>query len=70
MRSAAKGDGPFSTVCAAWFARRFSVERDAALEPALCLIWQGLVFGAWLPAGAVVWLFLRRFGTTGRGLDP
>ncbi len=57
-----------STVCAAWFARRFSVERGAALEPALCLIWQGLAFGAWLPAGGLVWLLLKRFGMTGRGL--
>jgi DNA-binding LytR/AlgR family response regulator len=57
-----------TTLCAAWFAHRFSVERDAALEPALCLIWQGLVFGAWLPAGGLAWLLLRHFGTTGRGL--
>ncbi|MGH7019782.1 MAG: hypothetical protein ACREEY_07885 [Brevundimonas sp.] len=56
-----------STVCAAWFAYRFSIERGAALEPLLCLVWQGLVFGAWLPAGGVVWLLLRRFGVTGRG---
>ena len=57
-----------STVCAAWFAYRFSVERDGALEPIVCLIWQGLVFGAWVPAGGLVWFLLKRFGTTGRGL--
>ncbi|MNS09063.1 LytTr DNA-binding domain protein [compost metagenome] len=57
-----------STVCAAWFAYRFSLERGAALAPVLCLVWQGLVFGAWLPAGGLVWLLINRFGATGRGL--
>ncbi|HST91110.1 MAG TPA: hypothetical protein VLJ13_02840, partial [Brevundimonas sp.] len=48
-----------TTVCAAWFLRR-----GGGSEPGVAksLLWQGAVYGLWLPVGALVWLLLRRFG--------
>lgn len=57
-----------TTVCAAWFARRFSAAHGVVLEVPTSLFWQGAVYAAWLPAAGLVWLILRRFGSGPRGL--
>lgn len=57
-----------TTVCAAWFARRFAAERGHVLGVAESLVWQGGVYAAWLPAAGIVWLLLRRYGTGAIGL--
>ena len=57
-----------TTLCASWFAHRTAIARGAPLDAATCLLWQGAVFGAWLPAGLLVWVIIRRFGTGARGL--
>jgi DNA-binding LytR/AlgR family response regulator len=57
-----------TTVSAAWFARRFAAARGEALDIPRSLLWQGAVYAAWLPAAAIVWLILRRFGSGARGV--
>lgn len=57
-----------TTVSAAWFARRFAADRGEALGVASSLLWQGSIYAAWLPAAAIVWRLLRRFGAGARGL--
>ena len=57
-----------TTVCAAWFARRFAAERGIVLDVPTSLAWQGAVYAAWLPAAGLAWLILRRFGAGPRGL--
>jgi DNA-binding LytR/AlgR family response regulator len=57
-----------TSVCAAWFARRFSAERGVALDVAASLLWQGAIYAAWLPAAGLVWAILRRFGAGPPGL--
>lgn len=52
-----------TTVCAAWFARRFAADRGDVVSVVDSLIWQGGVYAAWLPAAGIVWLLLRRYGT-------
>jgi hypothetical protein len=52
-----------TTVCAAWFARRFAEDRGDAVSLIDSLIWQGGIYAAWLPAAGIVWLLLRRYGT-------
>lgn len=51
-----------TTVCAAWFARRLAADRGHAVNVAESLVWQGGIYGAWLPAAGLVWLLLRRYG--------
>jgi hypothetical protein len=48
-----------TTVCAAWFLRRGGGSEPGVAES---LLWQGAVYGLWLPVGTLVWLLLRRFG--------
>lgn len=57
-----------TTVCAAWFARRFAAARHRELGVLESLVWQGGIYAAWLPAAAAVWLLMRRFGTGAIGL--
>jgi DNA-binding LytR/AlgR family response regulator len=57
-----------TTVCAAWFGRRFAAARGETLSVPESLLWQGAVYAAWLPAAGLVWLILRRFGSGPRGL--
>jgi DNA-binding LytR/AlgR family response regulator len=57
-----------STVAAAWFARRFAAARGEPLDFAGSLLWQGAVYGAWLPVAGLVWALLRRFGSGARGV--
>jgi len=57
-----------TTVSAAWFARRFAADRGEALGVAPSLLWQGSIYAAWLPAAAIVWWLLRRFGAGARGV--
>ena len=57
-----------TTLCAAWFGRRFAAARGETLSVPASLLWQGAVYAAWLPAAAIVWLLLRRFGSGARGL--
>lgn len=52
-----------TTVCAAWFARRFAAQENRELGVLDSLIWQGGVYAAWLPAAAAVWLLMRRYGS-------
>ena len=52
-----------TTVCAAWFARRFAADRGDVVSVVDSLAWQGGVYAAWLPAAGIVWLLLRRYGT-------
>ncbi|PHY18961.1 LytTR family DNA-binding domain-containing protein [Caulobacter sp. BP25] len=52
-----------TTLCAAWFARRFAAERGQSLGLADSLIWQGSIYAAWLLAALVVWLLIRWFGS-------
>lgn len=51
-----------TTLCAAWFARRFAANDNRDLGVMDSLIWQGGVYAAWLPAAAIVWLLMRRYG--------
>jgi len=57
-----------TTVCAAWFARRFAAARHRELSVLDSLVWQGGIYAAWLPAAAAVWLLMGRFGTGAIGL--
>jgi PAS domain S-box-containing protein len=57
-----------TTVCAAWFARRFAAGRGDAIGVLDSLVWQGSVYAAWLPAAVAVWLLLRRYGSGAIGL--
>ncbi|MFT4254785.1 MAG: LytTR family DNA-binding domain-containing protein [Caulobacter sp.] len=57
-----------TTVSAAWFARRFAADRGEVLGVVPSMLWQGSIYAAWLPAAAVVWLVLRRFGAGARGV--
>jgi hypothetical protein len=57
-----------TTVCAAWFARRFATGRGDAIGVLDSLVWQGSVYAAWLPAAVAVWLLLRRYGSGAIGL--
>jgi len=57
-----------TTLCASWFAHRSAIARGAPLDIVTCLLWQGAVFGAWLPAGLLAWAVIRRFGSGARGL--
>ena len=57
-----------TTVCAAWFGRRFAAARGETLSVPDSLLWQGAVYAAWLPAAGIVWWGLRRFGSGARGL--
>ncbi len=57
-----------TTVCAAWFARRFAAERGHEIGLLASLTWQGGVYAAWLPVAGLVWLLLRRFGAGAVGL--
>ncbi|WP_082769564.1 LytTR family DNA-binding domain-containing protein [Caulobacter sp. CCH9-E1] len=52
-----------TTLCAAWFARRFAANDNRELGVLDSLVWQGGVYAAWLPTAAVVWLLLRRYGS-------
>lgn len=52
-----------TTLCAAWFARRFAASRGRDLGILDSLVWQGGVYAAWLPAAAAVWLLMRRYGS-------
>lgn len=52
-----------TTLCAAWFARRFAGNDNRELGVLDSLVWQGGVYAAWLPTAAVVWLLLRRYGS-------
>lgn len=52
-----------TTLCAAWFARRFAASRDRDLSILDSLVWQGGVYAAWLPVAATVWLLMRRYGS-------
>lgn len=52
-----------TTLCAAWFARRFAADDGRALGVVESLVWQGGIYAAWLPAAAVVWLLMRRYGS-------
>lgn len=58
-----------TTVCAAWFARRFALAEGEDLGVWRSLIWQGAIYAAWLPAIGVVWITLRRFGAGARGVS-
>jgi DNA-binding LytR/AlgR family response regulator len=57
-----------TTVCAAWFGRRFLAARGETPSVAGSLAWQGAVYAAWLPAAGIVWWLVRRFGSGARGL--
>lgn len=57
-----------TTGCAAWFARRMAQDHGRSLGLTDSLVWQGGVYAAWLPAAAVVWLMLRRFGSGAIGM--
>jgi DNA-binding LytR/AlgR family response regulator len=57
-----------TTVCAAWFGRRLAVARGGELSVLASLLWQGAIYAAWLPAAAIVWASLQRFGSGARGL--
>ena len=57
-----------TTVCAAWFARRFGRANSVELSVAYSLAWQGAVYAAWLPVIGMVWLALRRYGAGPRGV--
>ena len=57
-----------TTVCAAWFGRRFMVARGETLSVGGSLLWQGAIYAAWLPAAGIVWWTVRRFGSGARGL--
>lgn len=57
-----------TTVCAAWFARRFAAGRGDPMGLVESLVWQGAIYAAWLPAAGVVWLALRRFRAGAIGL--
>lgn len=50
-----------TTVCAAWFVRA-----DTGADLMTSLVWQGSIYGLWLPVAGVVALILRRFGAGGR----
>jgi DNA-binding LytR/AlgR family response regulator len=52
-----------TTLCAAWFARRFAANRGQELGVVDSLVWQGAIYAAWLPAAAAVWLLMRRYGS-------
>ncbi|ADG12280.1 LytTR family transcriptional regulator [Caulobacter segnis] len=52
-----------TTLCAAWFARRFAANQDRDLSVLDSLVWQGAIYAVWLPAAAIVWLLLRRYGS-------
>jgi DNA-binding LytR/AlgR family response regulator len=51
-----------TTVCAAWFARRFGSDRGHDVSAIDSLVWQGGIYAAWLPAAGIVWLLMRRYG--------
>lgn len=57
-----------TTICAAWFARRFALADGGDLSVGRSLVWQGAIYAAWLPAIGVVWITLRRFGAGPRGV--
>ncbi|MFN4092130.1 MAG: LytTR family DNA-binding domain-containing protein [Brevundimonas sp.] len=46
-----------TTVCAAWFVRA-----DTGVDLITSLVWQGAIYGLWLPVAGIVALILRRFG--------
>lgn len=46
-----------TTVCAAWFVRA-----DTGVDLITSLVWQGAIYGLWLPVAGVVALIMRRFG--------
>jgi DNA-binding LytR/AlgR family response regulator len=52
-----------TTLCAAWFARRFAANHDRDLSVLDSLAWQGAIYAAWLPVAAIVWLLMRRYGS-------
>jgi len=52
-----------TTLCAAWFARRFAANQGGRLSVLHSLFWQGAIYAAWLPAAAIVWLLMRRYGS-------
>jgi len=58
-----------TTVCAAWFARRFAIAEGEDLSVWRSLVWQATIYAAWLPAIGVVWITLRRFGAGARGVS-
>jgi hypothetical protein len=57
-----------TTVCAAWFVRHGAVAGGQEAGVGGSLLWQGAVFGLWLPAGALCWLLIRQLGVGGRTL--
>ncbi|MDB5472574.1 MAG: DNA-binding protein [Caulobacter sp.] len=57
-----------TTVTAAWFVRRAARAHGLAVDLPRSLLWQGLVYSAWLPAAGLTWLIFRRFGAGGRAL--
>ncbi|AAK22282.1 LytTR family DNA-binding domain-containing protein [Caulobacter vibrioides] len=57
-----------TTICAAWFARRFALADGRVLSVEQSLAWQGAIYAAWLPVIGIVWLVLRRFGAGLRGV--
>ncbi|PZQ37717.1 MAG: DNA-binding protein, partial [Phenylobacterium zucineum] len=57
-----------TTLCAAWFARRFASDRGHAVSVIDSLVWQGGIYAAWLPAAGIVWLLMRRYGVGAIGL--
>ncbi|MDQ0465495.1 DNA-binding LytR/AlgR family response regulator [Caulobacter ginsengisoli] len=51
-----------TVLSAAWFLRRWERAVGEPVSVATSLLWQGLVYGAWLPVAAVLWLLFRRLG--------
>ena len=51
-----------TVLSAAWFLRRWERATGEAVSVATSLLWQGLVYGAWLPVAAALWLVFRRLG--------
>lgn len=56
-----------STICAAWFIRH-GAAADAPVSLGRSLLWQGLVYGLWIPPAILVWLILKRFGPGARAI--
>lgn len=56
-----------STICAAWYVRH-AAPAEAPIGLGTSLLWQGAVYGLWIPVAGAVWLILRRLGTGFRAM--
>ncbi|MFY7850769.1 MAG: LytTR family DNA-binding domain-containing protein [Brevundimonas sp.] len=58
-----------TSTSAAWFLRREVEARGGQLGVAESLLWQGAVYGLWLPVCLLVWQMLNRFGAGARTMS-